>query len=137
MPADVFVDTNIFVYAHDRDAGARHVRARELVESAWRDEPWPYLSVQVLQELFVNLRRKEVSFDAAAETVRDYARWRVVENTVPLLEGALEEIRRWQLSFWDAMIIAAARRAGATTVWSEDMAVGQDYGGIAVVNPLA
>ena len=58
---------------------------------------------------------------ADEEVMQDYARWNVVENTVPLLENSLNEMRRWSLSFWDALILAAARHAGATTIWSEDL----------------
>jgi len=131
-----FLDTNILVYAHDRDAGEKHVKARKLVEAEWRSDAWPHISVQVLQELFVNLHRKGVSITQAAETVSDYAHWSVVPNTVPLLEDAVTEMNRWQVSFWDSLILAAARRCGARTVWSEDLNTGQDYDGLRVANPL-
>ena len=137
MPAEVFIDTNILVYAHDRDAGQRHVRARKLVEAAWQAESWPHVSVQVLQELFVNLLRRGVPVAEARETVMDYAQWSVVPNTVALVETAAGEMTRWSLSFWDALIVAAARSCGASVIWSEDLADGQDYAGVRVVNPLA
>ncbi len=136
MPADVFVDTNILVYAHDRDAGRKHARARDLLEKAWLSDKFPAISVQVLQELFVNLRKHGVSLAEAREIVSDYSSWRVAGNTVDLCLQAIEESERWQVSFWDGLILAAARSLRATIVWSEDLNTGQDFGGIRVVNPL-
>lgn len=136
MHGDVFIDTNILVYAHDRDAGKRHEQARMRVAELWQRQSLPWVSVQVLQEFFVNLHRKGVPLSEARSAIQDYSTWRVVENTVSLLERGLLEMERWQLSFWDGLILAAARQAGATTLWSEDFNEGQDYGGVAVVNPL-
>jgi len=136
MTGEVFVDTNILVYAHDLEAGSKHRRARQLVARAWHDSSPPWLSIQVLQELLVNLRRKGVEPTDARHTVEDYMQWRVVENTRLLLTEGLNEMDRWQLSLWDGMILAAARHAGAPIVWSEDLSEHQDYAGIRVVNPL-
>lgn len=136
MHADVFVDTNILVYAHDRAAGPKHETAKDLIAQGWRRSPLPWVSIQVLQELLVNLRRKGVEPKAARQTVEDYTHWRVVENTLSLFADGLDEMDRWKLSLWDAMILAAARSAGAKIVWSEDLSEEQDYDGIQVVNPL-
>ena len=136
MPVEVFVDTNILVYAHDIEAGAKHERAKEVVAEAWRYSPLPWLSIQVLQELLVTLRRKGIEPREARRTVEDYMQWRVVENTLSVFAIGLDEVDRWQVSLWDAMILAAARCAAVETVWSEDLSEGQDYGGIAIVNPL-
>lgn len=136
MSAELFIDTNILVYAHDLDAGEKHARAKKLIEEEWKKPAWPVVSVQVLQELFVNLIGKEVSLAEARQTVSDYAHWQVIENTVSLLEAAISEKQRWQLSFWDSLILAAARWSGASTIWSEDFNEGQDYGGITVENPI-
>jgi predicted nucleic acid-binding protein len=136
MPGDVFVDANILVYAHDSDAGSKHQTARRLVAELWHAENMPWLSVQVLQEFFVNLHRKGVPLPEARGATMDYARWRVIENTVALLNRGVSEMERWQLSFWDGLVLAAARQAGVSTLWTEDLNEGQDYGGIRVVNPL-
>jgi predicted nucleic acid-binding protein len=137
MADSVFIDTNVLVYAHDLDAGRKHQVARQLVQAQWSKPVWPCISVQVLQELAVNLVRKGVSLQETRETVRDYTAWRVAENTVPLLEAALDEMARWQVSFWDGLILAAARGAGASVIYSEDLSAGQDYGGIRVEDPFA
>jgi len=136
MTDDVFVDANILVYAHDRDAGTKHTQARQRVTELWQAETMPWVSVQVLQEFFVNLHRRGVPLAEAREAVRDYSRWRVVENTVALLDRGVSEMERWRLSFWDGLILAAVRQAGAPTLWTEDLSEGQDYGGIRVINPL-
>jgi len=136
MPADVFIDTNILVYAHDLDAGRKHDVARELLSGFWRSKPWPWISVQVLQELLVTMRRKGVAAHDVRGTVHDYMRWRVVENSVDLLRASMEEMDRWQLSLWDSIIIAAARSVGANRIYSEDLSEEQDYGGIRIVNPF-
>jgi len=136
MPADVFVDTNILVYAHDLDAGEKHKRAKQLVGELWRSEPLPWLSVQVLQELLVTLRRKGVPAPEARETVEAYMRWRVVENDLKLLSTAMTEMERWEISFWDGLILAAARSMGLNTVYSEDLSDTQNYDGIRVENPF-
>jgi predicted nucleic acid-binding protein len=82
------------------------------------------------------LVKKGTEVEHSAEIARRYLSWRVVDNTRDLFEQALREQRRWQISYWDALIIAAAKQAGVSTVWSEDLSEGQDYGGIQIVNPL-
>jgi predicted nucleic acid-binding protein len=136
MPGEIFVDTNILVYAHDMEAGPKHQKAKDLVAEGWHHCPPPWVSIQVLQELLVNLRRKGVGPKDARHTVEDYMQWRVVENTLSLLADGLDEMERWQISLWDAMILAAARYAGARIVWSEDLSEDQNYDGIEIVNPL-
>ena len=136
MPGDVFVDTNILVYAYDTAAGSKHEAAKRLVAELWHTDPWPAISVQVLQELFVNLHRLGVPLADVRARVQDFAQWHVVENTVALVEEGIAEVERWQVSFWDGLILAAARRAGVATVWSEDLNDGQAYDGLRVTNPL-
>ncbi len=133
-----FVDTNILVYAHDRSAGNKHLRARSLAEQLWRSGSGA-LSTQVLQELCVNLRRKAGSPLPAAEVrslIRDYAAWDVVTNTYESILEALEIEIRFKTSFWDALILQAAGQAGASILYSEDLAAGQRYGSVRVVNPF-
>lgn len=136
MSAEVFVDTNILVYAHDLDAGAKHERAKQLVGECWQSFPLPWISVQVLQELLVTLRRKGVEPVAARQTVEDYSLWRVVENDLALFRAGMDQMTRWQISFWDGLILAAARSRGATIIWSEDLNDEQDYDGVRVRNPF-
>lgn len=136
MSADLFIDTNILVYAHDVDAGDKHQKAAQLLEGFWERRERPALSVQVLQELHVNLIRKRIEVSTAANTVSRYFVWRIIDNTRPLLSRAFHVQERWRVSFWESLIIAAAQQAGLSTLWSEDLQEGQDFDGVVVVNPL-
>jgi predicted nucleic acid-binding protein len=136
MPADVFLDTNILVYAYDLDAGEKRSIALSVVERGWQQPGSTAISVQVLQELYVNLVRKGRSHDEASVIVYDLSVWPVVENSLPLLHTALTLKNRWRISLWDALILAAAEQSGAGTLISEDLNAGQDYGGVVVMNPF-
>ena len=119
-----------------RRRAGRHDVAREKVKGLWDAPLPPSVSVQVLQELYVNLVRKGLGAKEARELVSDYLSWDVVPNSTTLLRAAMLGAERWKISLWDATIIAAAREAGAGVLWSEDLNDGQDYDGVVVVNPL-
>ena len=95
----IFVDTNILVYAHDRDAENKYQMAKNKVTDLWNSSMSPAISVQVLQELYVNLRKKKVSADDAQQTIQDYFAWDVIENDTELLIEGIELQKRWQSSF--------------------------------------
>jgi len=138
MSDKCFVDTNILVYAHDRSAGLKHERARELVKELWSTGDG-VISTQVLQELCINLRRKAgkpLPADDVRLLLRDYLAWEVVTNTPDSVLRALDIGLRFKISFWDALIVDAAESAGASVLYSEDLATGQRFGHLRVVNPL-
>ena len=138
MSDKYFVDTNILMYAHDSAGGAKHERARGLVERLWRDRTG-VVSTQVLQELTVNLRRKSakpLSAKATREVVADYLTWQVVVNGGEAILEALELEDRYQVSLWDALVLQAAHASGAEVLYSEDLSHGQMYGSVRVVNPF-
>jgi predicted nucleic acid-binding protein len=138
MSDKCFVDTNILMYAHDTAAGAKHERAKALVEQLWRDRTG-VVSTQVLQELAVNLRRKAdrpLGAKATREVVADYLTWQVVVNGGDSILEALDLEERYRISFWDALVIQAAQASGAEVLYSEDLSDGQRYGEMRVVNPL-
>ena len=133
-----FVDTNILMYAHDTSAGEKHERAKAVVEELWRDRTG-VVSTQVLQELAVNLRRKAgrpLDVKATREIVSDYLTWQVVVNGGESILEAMDLESRYQISFWDAMVIQAAQLSGADVLYSEDLSDGQKYGSVQVINPL-
>jgi len=133
-----FCDTNIFVYAFDTTADVKHERARALLERLWLEGAGA-VSVQVLQELFVTLTRKitrPIASATARSIVADLATWQVVEPTASDVLAAIDAMTRWQLSFWDAMIVIAAQSAGAGVVWSEDLNASQAFDGVTARNPL-
>jgi len=138
MSAKYFVDTNILIYAHDVSAGEKHERAKALVEELWRDRTG-IVSTQVLQELAVNLRRKSrraLDVQATREIIADYLTWQVVVNGGESILDALDFESRYQLSFWDALVVQAAHASGAEILYSEDLSAGQRFGSVRVVNPL-
>ncbi|HLZ51520.1 MAG TPA: PIN domain-containing protein [Candidatus Acidoferrum sp.] len=138
MSDKYFVDTNILVYAHDLTQGAKHERARALVQSLWESENG-VVSTQVLQELCVSLRRKvarPLPVEGTRKVIEDYASWEVVGNTAESVMEALEIEGRYGISFWDGLIVQAAGSCGADVIYSEDLGDGQSYGEVRVVNPL-
>jgi len=133
-----FCDTNVLVYAYDRSAKDKRREAMRLVDRLW-DSGTGVLSIQVLQEMFVSLTRKvshPLSVPDARSVVADMATWRVIEPTRQDVLTAIDVAARWQISFWDAMVIAAAIKAETSVLWSEDLNAGQTYDGLVVRNPF-
>jgi len=133
-----FVDTNILVYAHDRAADTKNERARALIDKLW-NTGGGVLSTQVLQELCINVRRKSthpLSVEDTRILIGNYLSWDIVVNTPNSVLEALMIEARYQVSFWDALIIHAAESSGAAILYSEDLSDGQTYGSVRVVNPL-
>jgi predicted nucleic acid-binding protein len=133
-----FVDTNILVYAYDSSAGEKHQRAKALLKRLWEHKTG-CLSVQVLQELHVNLTRKvahPVDLEAAAQIITDLCTWQLHTPDGADVLGAIRIQQHDQLSFWDAMIIRSASELGCGLIWSEDFSDGQVIEGVKVMNPL-
>ena len=132
-----FVDTNVLLYAISKasDEAAKAEIAIDLLES---DDL--ALSVQVLQEFYVQATRRgkrdALSHDQAASLIESFLRYRVQSNTVSIMRAALETRERFQISYWDASVIEAARTLGCDEVLSEDLNDGQSYEGVVVVNPF-
>jgi predicted nucleic acid-binding protein len=138
MSDKYFVDTNILMYAHDTSAGAKHERAKSLIAELWRDRTG-VVSTQVLQELSVNLQRKAghpLDAKATREIIADYLTWQVVVNGGESILDALDLEARYQVSFWDALVLQAVHASGAEVLYSEDLFDGQVYGSVRVTNPL-
>jgi len=133
-----FVDTNVLIYAHDLSAGEKHRRAQELMRHLWQSQDG-CLSIQVLQEFYVNVTQKvarPLPRDTASQIIADLSAWQV---HVPHVNDVLDAIRlqgRYGISFWDAMIVASAIRLGCQRIWSEDLNPGQTYDQVTVVNPF-
>ena len=133
-----FLDTNILIYAHDRSAGDKQIRARELVRELWQSGEG-CLSIQVLQEFYVNVTQKvskPLTSEAAAQIIADLSLWPIHRPGPQDILDAIRLQSRYQLAFWDAMIIASAIQMGCQTLWSEDLNPGQIYGHVRVLNPF-
>ena len=134
----IFVDTNVLVYAHDLSAGDRHAKASAIIESLWEAETG-VLSTQVLQEFYVTVTRKiknPIKMAEAREIIRNYLAWPVQINDPETTIRASEIEEKNNLSFWDALIFAAALRLQAKKIITEDLNHGQIIEGILVENPL-
>jgi predicted nucleic acid-binding protein len=127
------------VYAHDLDAGERHGVAARLVAELWESRSG-VISTQVLQEFYVNATRKiprPLPRATARQIVEAYATWQTELVGPPEILRASQLEQQHQLSFWDALIVAAALRGGARTILTEDMSPGRSLSGVRIVNPFA
>lgn len=134
-----FVDTNILLYAYDPDAGERHAVASSLVDRLWSERRGA-LSVQVLQEFYVNATRKAaktIDPEQAADRLRSLSRWRVHSPLADDVIAAVTLSTRYQLSFWDAMIVRSAAELRCDTLWTEDLNDGQVIEGVRLTNPFS
>jgi len=133
-----FVDTNILVYAV---SGAPEDSAKAAIARSILRRDDLTLSVQVLQEFYVQATRPSrpghLSHDEATDLIRLWLRLPTVPLTAPLMLTALALKARCQISYWDAAILAAATSAGCAELLSEDLNPGQSYDGIRVVNPFS
>jgi len=136
MNAEVFLDTNVLVYAFDRGDPVKNKRADELLKGFWDHQKPVAISIQVLQEFYTTMLRKGGGPKYFREVVESFMRWAVVENTRTLLRNAFKVQLVYGTSFYDANIVAAAQQSGAKELWTEDLNDGQDYGGVRVVNPF-
>lgn len=133
-----FVDTNILLYAASTDPAEQEKadRARALL-----DRTDLGLSVQVLQEFYVQATRAgqtdAMSHDQAVLLVESFVRFPVQELTLAVVKAAFASKQRFQISYWDAAIIEAARALGCHAVLTEDLSDGQDYGGVTTRNPFS
>jgi predicted nucleic acid-binding protein len=138
MSARTFVDTNILVYAHDVDERSKHDRARSALRELWNDGTG-VVSPQVLQEFYVSVTRKiatPLPKGAARLIVSTYAIWCVDVGSADVAAAFRIEDEA-KIGFWDALIVAAAAKAGAKRLLSEDLNAGQTIAGVLIENPLA
>jgi predicted nucleic acid-binding protein len=139
MNDKVFFDSNIIVYAYDSHDPAKQARAQTCLASAIEEET-ARLSVQVLGEFFVVVTRKiknPLSISEGEKVVEILAALPVTPLDLPLVRRAIETQKEYGISYWDALIIAAAERADCVRVLSEDLNAGQIYNNVLVENPFS
>jgi predicted nucleic acid-binding protein len=134
----VFVDTNVLVYARDASDLEKQATA-----GAWMDHLWTRaigrLSVQVLQEYYVTVTRKlqpGIPKDYAREDVRDLAAWRPLRIDEAIVDSAWRIEDRFELSFWDSLIVAAAQAAGCEALLTEDLQHDLVIDGLRIADPF-
>jgi predicted nucleic acid-binding protein len=138
MSAKVFVDTNVLVYAHDQKEGYKQEAAKRILHDLSQQRSVA-VSMQVLQEFYSTVTRKlaiPLPKDEAREIVEDFSFW-CVETTPKEIKRAFQIEDQARINFWDAMIIAAAIRSGASLILSEDLNPGQTIAGVQIENPFA
>jgi predicted nucleic acid-binding protein len=136
MSGKAFLDTNILVYAADQSEQRKRQAARELIHRLTQ-KGTPCISTQVAQEFFVALTRKMgVAPLAARDLVLGFKGFEQVSVDFEDIQAAIDGHILWQISFWDALILTAARKAQCTVLYSEDLNDGQTFGGVRVVNPF-
>jgi predicted nucleic acid-binding protein len=137
MNAEVFIDTNVFLYAvSDRpEEQPKTARARHLL----LNENWSW-SVQVAGEFFSTAtspkRQFQLAIDRAVEYLQTWLTFPTASITPSTVQRALEIRQRFQVNYWDATVIAAALELGCHTLYTEDLNHGQNYNGVKVVNPF-
>ncbi len=138
MNDKTFVDTNVLIYAHDVDAKTKHEIAKTVLQELWSNRTG-VLSMQVLQEFYVNATRKiprPLSKSEARLVVSSYAVW-CIDSMPADISTAFRIEDECTIGFWDALIIASALKSGAGQILSEDLNAGQTIAGMLIVNPFA
>lgn len=133
-----FFDTNVLLYLFDASVPAKKALAQE-VFSCEAEAGRAVLSTQTLQEFYVNATRKldePLPLEVAAEQVRDFSLLPLVRVDEAMIFAATERNRNMSISFWDALIVEAALRAGADRLLTEDLQHGQVMDGLRVENPF-
>ena len=135
MPS-VFLDTNVLIYAA---AGRRTVTQKADIAIKLMLDGDFGVSVQVLQEFYVNVKRAAPGFtDIEVDTwIEELLHFECVSIDPVLVATAISNSRRHKISYWDGAIIAAAEKLSATTLYTEDLNNGQMYGSVRAVNPFA
>ena len=139
MTGLVFVDTNVLVYRHDTTDPSKQSRADAWVGLVARNRAGR-LSFQVLQELYAVLTRKAiptVPASTAQAIVSELTAWRPIPIDLTILERAWLLEARYSLSWWDALIVAAAQACRCEVLLTEDLQHDQVFGAVRVVNPFA
>jgi predicted nucleic acid-binding protein len=137
MNGKTFVDSNVLIYAHDLDVPAKREIADRVLRELW-ERHTGILSVQVLQEFYVNATRKipqPLTKEVARLVVDDYSRW-CTETTPAEISTAFRIEDESQINFWDALIVSSALKSGAFRLVSEDFQHGRQFGSLRVENPF-
>lgn len=136
MTAPVFVDANVFLYARDPAERLKQSRAGEWIDHLWRTG-FGRTSMQVLSEYYVNVTRKfRVPSEKAWDDVNAFLAWGPQVIDEELLRRAREIERRWRISWWDSMVVAAAQLQDCARLLTEDLQDGAVFGAVTVRSPF-
>jgi predicted nucleic acid-binding protein len=133
----LFLDSNVLIYTDDHDAPDKQAVALALVEAGQADRK-TCVSTQVLEEYFSAATKKlGVSAEIARGKIELFGQLIVVLITFDDILGAIDLHRLHRIAFWDALLVQSARRAGCTTLLTEDLQDGRSFDGVVVRNPFA
>ena len=138
MTGPFFVDTNILVYARDESESEKQPQARQWLEFLWKTHQGR-ISTQVLQEYYQVVTRRlrpGLQRDIAREDIRDLMSWRPIAVDRQVMEQAWAAEDRFQLSWWDTLIVGAARQLRCRYLLTEDLQDGLDLNGLTIVDPF-
>lgn len=134
MPTAIFLDTNILIYAA---SGRKSDPRKWSISFELFDRPYAVISGQVLAEFYtIALKKKYLDIARAARWLETLAMMPMVDVNAPLVMEGAALSRRYQISYWDGAIIAACKRCGAQTLYTEDLSHGQLYEDVRVINPF-
>lgn len=132
----IFIDTNILVYSIDQRNEDKKQKARRTLKKIIESHQ-PVISTQVIKEFYVvSTNKLKADPIVVKNIIHNFHNMEIVNNDLELIEQAIDISVISQLSFWDALIIAAAEKANCEFVFSEDLSSGQTYRGVMVINPL-
>jgi predicted nucleic acid-binding protein len=134
-----FLDTNVIVYAFERNYSERKRAAQRLISELMGADQLR-VSTQVLQEVFVTLTRKAkqpCSTEEALAILEDLSAWPLMVIDYAAIRAAIVLSRQAGISFWDGLIVVAAARSGASVLYTEDLNDGQEMLGVKITTPCA
>lgn len=133
-----FIDTNVLVYAYDNQDAQKQQQAKTLLRRLWRAQIG-CISIQVLQEFYVTTTRKlakPLNVVEASQIISDLGLWRIHQPQIEDILSAIQIQQRYQLSFWDSMIVRSASRLGCSIIWTEDLNSDQLIEGCKIQTPF-
>ena len=133
-----FIDTNVLVYAYDDDEPTKRARAQHLIGDMWERHDGA-ISIQVLQEFVVTVTTKwrdRIAPVNASEVIEAYDDWRPFSPETADVVAAIDVAAGAGISFWDALVVVAARQSGADVLLTEDLNHGQVIEGVRIENPF-
>ena len=138
MRDKIFVDTNILVYSRDASEKLKQPIAKKCLEKLWLEQTG-VISTQVLNEYYVTVTEKikpGMSQIDAWEDVCALMAWSPLSIDMAILHQTKIIEEKYSISWWDAMIVAAAKIGGCKAIYSEDLSNGHIILGVKIVNPF-
>ncbi|QQZ28077.1 PIN domain-containing protein [Thiothrix subterranea] len=138
MSAKAFFDTNVLVYAFDKNEPEKQAIAKRLIGQFGGDGQF-IVSTQVLQELYVTLSKmgkQALPAEEVEEIVNDFAEYPLVQVDKMIIASAMKRHQSKAFSFWDSLIVEAALQANCQILFSEDMQDGREIGQLVIQNPF-